>query len=81
MDRDFIASVADLGVLVPIVAVRTATGGIRVRFGHRRTRAAVVAGLATVPVVVVADEATSNAGQVERIVTQWRRTNTAPGSP
>ena len=71
VDRDFIASVHDLGVLVPIVAVRTATGGIRVRFGHRRTRAAVLAGLESVPVVVVADEATTTAGQVERLVTQW----------
>ena len=71
VDRDFIASVHDLGVLVPIVAVRTATGAARVRFGHRRTRAAVIAGLSTVPVVVVADEATSTAGQVERLVTQW----------
>jgi len=71
VDRDFIASVRDLGVLVPIVAVRTAEGGIRGRFGHRRTRAAVVAGLTSVPVVVVADEATTTAGQVERLVTQW----------
>jgi ParB family chromosome partitioning protein len=71
VDRDFIASVHDLGVLVPIVAVRTADGGVRVRFGHRRTRAGVLAGLATVPVVIVADEAATTAGQVERIVTQY----------
>ncbi len=71
VERDFIASVRDLGVLVPIVAVRTADGGVRVRFGHRRARAAVVAGLPSVPVLVVADEATTTAGQVERIVTQW----------
>jgi len=30
-----------------------------------------VAGLTSVPVVVVADEATTTAGQVERLVTQW----------
>lgn len=30
-----------------------------------------MAGLTSVPVVVVADEATTTAGQVERLVTQW----------
>jgi ParB family chromosome partitioning protein len=42
-----------------------------VEFGHRRTLAAIEAGLATVPVIVVADEQTDTAGQVERIVRQY----------
>jgi len=71
LDADFCASVADHGVLVPIVAVRTTDGPLRVRYGHRRTLAAVQTGRATVPVVVVADEATDDAATVERLVTQW----------
>jgi ParB family transcriptional regulator, chromosome partitioning protein len=50
--------------------VRTAGGEVRVRFGHRRTLAAIEAGLATVPVEIVGDEATDNAAQIERILTQ-----------
>jgi ParB family chromosome partitioning protein len=71
VDADFVASVRDLGVLVPIVAVRTLDGDLRVRFGHRRTIAATEAGCSVVPVVMVADERTDDAGQVERLVTQW----------
>lgn len=71
LDPAFQASIKDQGVLVPIVAVRTATGEIRVRFGHRRTLAAVTAGLATVPVIVAGDEDTEDAAQIERLVGQW----------
>ena len=70
-DKEFVASIKDLGVLQPIRAVRTSDGQLRVEFGHRRTLAAIEAGLATVPVVVVADERTDEAGQVERIVRQY----------
>ena len=70
-DKEFIASIRDLGVLQPIRAVRTAEGEVRVEFGHRRTLAAIEAGLGTVPVIVVADEQTDTAGQVERIVRQY----------
>jgi ParB/RepB/Spo0J family partition protein len=69
-DKDFVASIKDIGVLVPITAVRTAAGDVRVRFGHRRTLAAIEADLATVPVDIVGDEATDDAGQIERILTQ-----------
>jgi ParB family chromosome partitioning protein len=70
LDKDFVASIKDFGVLVPIIAVRTASGDVRVRFGHRRTLAAIEADLATVPVEIVGDEATDDAGQIERILTQ-----------
>jgi ParB family chromosome partitioning protein len=70
-DKDFVASVMDLGILQPIRAVRTADGTLRVETGHRRTLAAIAAGLATVPVLVVADERTDDAGTVERIVRQY----------
>src|SRR3954471_6015545 len=71
LDADFLASIRDLGVLVPIVGVRTPEGAVRVRFGHRRTLAAIEADRPTVPVVVAADESTDNAAQVERLVTQY----------
>ena len=70
-DREFVASIKDLGVLQPIRAIRTAEGDVRVEVGHRRTLAAIEAGLATVPVILVADEQTDSAGQVERIVRQY----------
>jgi ParB family transcriptional regulator, chromosome partitioning protein len=43
---------------------------VRVPFGHRRTLVAIEADLATVPVEIVGDEATDDAGQIERILTQ-----------
>lgn len=71
LDPAFLASVKDQGVLVPIVAVRTTTGEIRVRFGHRRALAAVTAALATVPVIVAGEEGSDDAAQVDRLVGQW----------
>ena len=70
LDKAFIASIKEHGVLVPITAVRTTAGEVRVRFGHRRTLAAIEAGLATVPVEIIGDEATDDAAQMERILTQ-----------
>jgi ParB-like chromosome segregation protein Spo0J len=70
-DKDFVASIKELGVLVPLVAVRTASGEVRVRFGHRRTLAAIEAGLPTVPVDIVGDEATDDEGHIERILGQY----------
>lgn len=70
-DRTLTESLRDRGVLAPIVAVRTADGHVRVRAGHRRTQAAIAAGLPTVPVVIVADESTDDAGTVERLLDQW----------
>lgn len=52
--KQFIASVKENGVLVPITAVRGSDGAVRVRTGQRRTLAAREAGLATVPVYVLA---------------------------
>lgn len=70
LDKDFTNSIKDLGVLVPITAVRTAGGDLRVRFGHRRTLAAIEGGLDTVPVEVIGGEGSDDAAQVLRIVTQ-----------
>jgi ParB-like chromosome segregation protein Spo0J len=71
LDPAFVASIKDLGVLVPIVAVRTAEGAVRVRFGNRRTLRGIEAGRPTVPVPVIADEGTDSRAQVERIVAQY----------
>jgi ParB family chromosome partitioning protein len=71
LDKAFIDSVREHGVLVPVVAVRTPEGQLRVRFGHRRTAAAIEADAKTVPVVVVADETDSDEAEVQRLVQQW----------
>ncbi|MEO6703717.1 MAG: ParB/RepB/Spo0J family partition protein, partial [Jatrophihabitantaceae bacterium] len=70
LDKDFLASIRERGVLVPIVAVRTADGPYRVRYGQRRTRAAIKTGRSTVPVVVIGDERDGDQASIERIVTQ-----------
>jgi ParB family chromosome partitioning protein len=71
-DPGLVASIRDLGVLQPIVGYRTLGNAIRVRFGHRRTLAALEAGLERVPVLVVADEAAPGGpGDVERILGQY----------
>jgi ParB family transcriptional regulator, chromosome partitioning protein len=71
VDKDFLASVKEHGVIVPITAVRTASGELRVRHGHRRTQAAVEGGLNSVPVEVVGDESEDDAAQVDRILRQY----------
>ncbi len=68
VDKTLIDSIRDNGVLQPITAVRTADGGLRVRYGHRRTLAAIEAQQATVPVDVVGDE---DDDQIDRIVKQY----------
>src|SRR5438045_3880569 len=68
LDKEFLASIRDLGVLVPIVAVRTPEGALRVRYGKRRALASVEIGHTGVPVVIVGDE---DADEIARIVSQW----------
>ncbi len=70
-DEDLTESVRAHGVLQPIIAVRTDEGRVRVRYGHRRTLAALAASLPTVPVVVVADEVSDDEAQVDRLVRQY----------
>ena len=48
IDKEFVASIRDLGVLQPVLAVRE-NGALRARAGQRRTLAAIEAGLATIP--------------------------------
>jgi ParB family chromosome partitioning protein len=70
LDADFLNSLRQFGVLEPIVAVRTADGSHRVRLGQRRTLGSIKVKLATVPVVVIGEESATDAGEIERIVTQ-----------
>lgn len=53
LDKEFIASIRENGVLTPILARRDASGNIIVRAGQRRTLAAREVGLASIPAFVV----------------------------
>lgn len=64
--KQFVASIKENGVLVPIVAIRDEDGTLRVRAGQRRTLAAREAGLETVPVYVT----DADADTATRLVTQ-----------
>ena len=69
LNKEFVASIKEYGVLVPIVAFRT-EDGLRVRMGHRRTGGAVEAGRTTVPVVIMDSEAEGDAATIERLLEQ-----------
>jgi hypothetical protein len=60
---EFVASVAELGVRVPLLITCDDAGRLRVIEGHRRLAAALKAGLAEVPCVLDADRASDQAGQ------------------
>ena len=71
IDADFLASIRQHGVLMPITAVRDDDDRIMVRDGQRRTLAAQKAGLDTVPVYVLPSAAENfREWEVERIVQQ-----------
>jgi len=65
LDKDFIDSIREHGVLVPILAVRQGDGTLYVRAGQRRTLGAIEAGRETIPVRII--DATTDA---DRIVQQ-----------
>ncbi len=67
LDRQFLASLREHGVMNPIQATRTSDGTLTVKRGQRRTLGAVKAGLTTVPVLVVADDT----DEADRITKQW----------
>lgn len=72
--KDLVRSIAEVGVLEPIVAVTTDTGegtpALLVRFGERRTLAAIEAKRDTVPVYIAGADSTENDAEVVRIITQ-----------
>ncbi len=67
LDRQFVASLREFGVMDPIHVTRDQDGTLTVKRGQRRTLGAVKVGLATVPVLVVDDDDS----EPERIVKQW----------
>lgn len=67
--KEFVGSIKTHGVLQPIVATQT-DQGVRVRFGHRRTHAAIEAGLDTVPVILADSENDGDSEAIERLLTQ-----------
>lgn len=71
LTADFRESIAEQGVLTPITVWRTATGALRVLTGHRRTAAALEAGLTQIPAMIVGDEQDGTEATVDRLVTQW----------
>ena len=71
IEPEFVASIREDGVLQPITVVRTQAGDYRVRFGHRRTAAAIEAELETVPVIVRGDEYPDDGTEIDRLVGQW----------
>ena len=71
LDDDFVATIAEFGVLEPIVAVRCGAGQVRVRMGERRTLGAIKAGRADVPVLIIGDERDDTAAEIERRLAQF----------
>lgn len=71
LDADFVASIKEHGVLIPIAAVRTQDGTVWVRAGQRRTLAAREAHLSSVPVYIRPATADDKVGQlVDRVSAQ-----------
>jgi ParB family chromosome partitioning protein len=65
LTKEFIASIAEHGVLEPVIAHRKDDGTVHVLMGQRRTRGAVEAARPLIPVMV-----TDSPDEAERIVTQ-----------
>jgi ParB family chromosome partitioning protein len=71
LGKEFLASLRQHGVLVPLTAVRSDDGVVTVRNGQRRTLGAREVGLTSVPVYVLpANASDETAEAVERIVHQ-----------
>lgn len=70
LDKQFVASLREFGVLMPIVAVNS-PAGLRVRYGQRRTLGAIAADLDTVHVVVLGEEDSCDATEIHRVLTQY----------
>ena len=65
LDAGFVASIAERGVVVPVVAHRREDGAVAVIYGQRRTLAAVQVERPTIPVYLVASPA-----QADRLIDQ-----------
>ncbi|MCD5341761.1 ParB/RepB/Spo0J family partition protein [Arthrobacter sp. AK04] len=65
LTADFVASIAEHGVMEPVIAHRKDDGTVHVLMGQRRTRAAVEAQRSLIPVMII-----ESPEEAERIVTQ-----------
>lgn len=63
LDEEFLASIAELGILTPLRATPDGAGGYRVIEGHRRLAAAEKLGLTEIPCDLAADREGDEAGQ------------------
>jgi len=71
LNKPFLDSIAEHGVLTPITAIRRPDGVVEVRNGQRRTMAARKLGLSSVPVYVLPATAADTAAEtIDRIVHQ-----------
>ena len=77
LDDDFVQSIAENGILMPLLGVRDLTGHILIRDGQRRFLAAHRAGLDTVPVFVLTDDTEGEAREARRIAQQVLTTKRA----
>lgn len=68
LDKQFLASVKENGVLVPVVAVRGEDGTLKVRMGQRRTLAAQETGIDTIPVYVTDEDDDTATRLIEQII-------------
>lgn len=73
LDKEFIASIKENGVLVPILARRDDTGRVHVRAGQRRTLAAREAGVATIPAYIVTGDDDTATRIIEQLVENDQR--------
>jgi ParB family chromosome partitioning protein len=69
LDKDFVDSVRQHGILEPIVGHRGADGTVTIAYGHRRAAAAVEAGLPSIP-ILVHDQDASAASGADRVLAQ-----------
>lgn len=77
LDRDFLASIEEHGVLAPVTAVRLDDGSVTLRDGQRRTQAARQLGLATIPVYV--HQPTSRHRVIEQMILNDHRADLTAG--
>jgi ParB family transcriptional regulator, chromosome partitioning protein len=79
LDKEFLASIRENGVLTPILARRDEQGILIVRAGQRRTLAAREAGLATIPAFVVDADESITQRIVQQLVENEHRTALTEG--
>lgn len=78
-DQALVDSIRAVGVLEPITVVETPSGDLLVRYGERRTLAAIEAGQALVPVINRGQDGEDNVDEINRIITQRDENNCRQG--